>query len=95
MRRENKLYSYQDQLMEMELRKVGEITAQHLVIDWYQVFMTILIGISNLMHGWIHLLDGLLNVASFHICLSLFSLGTGSQKESARQSEGKAHPQTN
>ena len=71
MRRENKLYSYQDQLMEMELRKVGEITAQNVVIDWYQVFMTILIGISHLMHGWIHLLDGLLNVTSFHICLSL------------------------
>ena len=68
MRRENKLYSYQDQLMEMELRKVGEITAQHLVIDWYQVFV-IVTHWNFTFNTWIHLLDGLCNVTSFQICL--------------------------
>ena len=69
MRRENKLYSYQDQLMEMELRKVGEITAQHYFGHCLISSICDITFWNFTFNEQIHLLDGLCNETSFQICL--------------------------
>ena len=83
MRRENKLYSYQDQLMEMELRKVGEITAQHYFGHCLISSICDITLWNFTFNAQIHLLDDLSNVASFHICLFLQEL------EAKKKAQGK------